>query len=285
MRKIPVFFHIPKNAGTYVSDYCLVAFRRYCLKFTDWYRKWRLDKDRDPIKILQIIQNNRIIGRVLIGDPDFYLDSHITNLSKLSKHDFSIEFNDLNSALFQKLFVFAVIIEDAGFRIHKNILNMFQSYEHHKFIIFRDEFSRQQSLYHYLTTDASKHERNRNIITQSTFEGYILSEQFEENSLIRKLLNILDNTIITESHLKEAYRILTDFNIYDIKNVDKAIYDTFIKCYDIDMKNIELKPWDIITKNENHYKKINFEDLSEDAQQAFNRKTQWVKKLYGMCIK
>lgn len=282
MRKIPVFYHIPKNAGTYVSDWLLIAFRHYRRNYTNWCG---LNKeDRDTIKIIQLVQDENIIARLYVGDPNFYCDQQINGLKKISNNDFVLDYSYLTSFLFKNLFIFGVIIEDRGFKIKEECLSVFNTYKFHKFLILRDCFSRSQSMYNYITSDASKHEPTHKLITAKTFEEYILSDQLEDSWLIRNLVKIDDNISLTEQHFNNALEVLKEFKVYNIKNTDKAIQEAFQECYEFDVKQIEMRQWDVVTNNEVKYKKINIEELTSHAQEVFKHKTFWDNKLYNTLL-
>ena len=282
-RKIPVFYHIPKNAGTYVSDWMLIAFRYYRRTYTDWLKL--RTQDRDSIKCLQITSNNFIVAKFLIGDPNSYCETLTVFDKKHSNTEWDINIKDLPKDLFQNVFLFGIVIEARGFRCFEYILNLVKDYDLHQIIILRDPFSRAQSFYSYITSDSSIHERTHGLIKSKTFEDYILSDQLDDSWLIRNLTNVEDCMAINESHYVQTVNILNSFNVYDIKNTDNAIQEVFNICYGFDIKTIELRSWDNITENKTTNKKINAEELSQTAQEAFERRTYWDQKLYKQFIK
>lgn len=277
-RKIPVFYHIPKNAGTYVSDWFLIAFRSYRRTHTSWLENYT--SERDSIKCLQIVNNGFLIAKFLVGDPTYFCDTYSNLFVKHSKTEFNINLKDLTLEFLDNLFLFGVIIEGRGFKLKKEVLNLLKNYTLHQFLILRDSFSRTQSLYSYITSANSKHEHTHGLIKSPTFETYILSEQLEDSWLIRHLVNLEDLTPLNEVHLKEAIDIIKSFKVYSINDVDGAIREAFLECYNINTELIELKPWDIFTKNETNQTKIKFEELSLEAQKVFKKRVYWDDKLY-----
>lgn len=278
-RKIPVFYHIPKNAGTYVSDWFLVAFRHYRRTYTDWLKT--RTSEWDTIKSIQIVENGFIIARVLVGDPEHFCKIFPYFIEKNSDTEWNIEFKNVTPDFIKNLFVFGVIIESCGFKRRYNILNLFENYDLHEFLILRDSFSRAQSIYNYNKSEESKHDYSHGLVQSNTLEEYILSNQLEDSWLIRNLTKIEDSVSLDENGFNKAVNALTNVKVYDIKYTDKAIQETFLNCYNFDSQQIKLNSWDTVTKNETFNKKIKFEELSKNTQLVFLERTCWDSKLYN----
>ena len=144
-------------------------------------------------------------------------------------------------------------------------------------LILREPFSREQSLYHYLTSDKSKHECSHGIFKSSSFGEHVVSKQLQDSWLIRNLLNIPNGVKLTEDNFNKACEILQNFNIYDAKDTDKAVKGVMLKCFN--MQDFDIEPL-ANRKHDNMYKKIKFEELSLDAQNQFKERKFWDQKLY-----
>ena len=281
-RKIPVFYHIPKNAGTYVSDWMLIAFRYYRRTYTDWLKTHTPEKD--TIKSIQIIENGFIIARVLIGDPKHFCEKFPYFIQKRSGTEWDIEFENVTLNFIKNLFIFGIIIESRGFKKRYNILNLFKDCNFHEFLILRDSFLRAQSIYNYNKSEQSKHEYSHGLIKAETLEEYILSNQLEDSWLIRNLTEIEDSVALDENSFNKAVNALANVKVYDIKYTNKAIQETFLNCYNFDSQQIKLNSWDMITKNETFDKKIKFEELPKNTQLVFLERTYWDNKLYNTLL-
>lgn len=280
--KVPVFYHIPKNAGTYVSDWMMAAFRYYRQNYTEWLKSY--NPGRASIKCLQITNNGFIIAKFLIGDPNYFCETFPSVDKKHSNSEWDIDIKNLPKDLFKNVFLFGIVIEARGFKCFKHLLEFAKDYELYQFIILRDSFSRAQSFYNYITSNLSIHERTHGLIKSDTFQEYVMSDQLEDSWLIRNLINIDDSVALEEQHFVEAINLLKDFHVYNIKNTSKAIQETFLNCYSFDLQQIKLNLWDAVTKNQTFGKKINFQDLSKEAQDVFTKRTYWDNKLYNVLL-
>ena len=262
----------------------LIAFRYYREFYTNWLKCYTSDKD--SIKVIQITNNDSIVARILLGDPNYILDSKKVELFK--KHNnrrWDVDINYVSFDFFKELVLFGVIIESNGFKIKQKLLYFLKEYNLHQFLILRNPFLRAQSIYNYNTSDESINDYSHGSIKSKTFEDYVTSEQLEDSWLIRNLINVNDSESLEEHHFQQVLEILKSFNVYDIKDTDKAIQQTFIECYGFDTRKIELKSWDIVTKNETNYKKINIEELSEKSQAIFKNRVFWDYKIINSFLK
>ena len=283
MRKIPIFYHIPKNAGTYVSDWTMIALRHYRRTYTNWLKVYT--PERDSIKHLQVIKDNFIIARILVLDLDYYCESYPKFIAKHSKTEWDINVEHVTQELLGNVFLFSVIVESHGFEFRHEILELFKEYNLCQFLILRDPFSRAQSIYNYNTSEKSINDYSNGLIESKSFEGYLMSDQLEDSWLIRKLLNVNDREGLTEYHLERALEILKNFKVYNIKDTDKSIQETFLECYEFDTQQIELRPLDTFTRNQTSKEKLNFESLAIKSQEIFRIRTELDNKLYNAFIK
>ena len=111
------------------------------------------------------------------------------------------------------------------------------------FTIFRDPFSRQQSLYYYLTSDASAHEPSHHSIKENSFINYLNSSSLEDSWLIRVLSGVKSTTKLNKYWLEIASNFLdsNNFFIVDINHTDSAIKHVVEKCFNVPIEAIDLE--------------------------------------------
>jgi hypothetical protein len=267
INSIPVFYHIPKNSGTYIFSCFLNEAARH---------------SRRNVRILKIMsEKTHVIAKFLILDDCEFLNN-CNKFRFLNKRVVDVNIEDLTDDILQNLSVYSVFVEGRGFRYIKTLLEplfrfLSAKFNLYKFTILREPFSREQSLYHYLTSDKSKHEPTHGRFTSSSFEEHLASKQLQDSWIIRNLSNEPAVKIITQKHFDEAREILKTINIYNIKDVEKVIEDILFKCFNVQGFDKKLAE---SSKNNSVYVKIKFNDLPPETQKIFNEKKYWELKLY-----
>lgn len=275
-RTIPVFYHVPKNAGTYVINCSLLFFREYRRTQTDW-----LQLNHETIKNIEIVNDGETVARLLAGDPDntCFNDIMITNDMTDHSHHY-INLYDVHRLLDSRLFIFLLVIEDAGFSLHDDIINKLQLQNNStSWIVLREPFSRSVSWYNYVTSDKSSHEPYHDYI-KTNFEEYIISDVFESNWVMRGLAGLNNGEDFTEQHCMSIFDRLDKFNVYDIAMTDVLIDCMFQASYNLSRDDFP-DHFEPPAKHENRLKeRIKFEDLESKIQQAFIERTYWDRKLW-----
>ncbi len=290
MNKIPVFLHIPKNAGTYVFSVTETIFRFYCIK-KGWNNK--VDWNLSLRKFHVIDSKQKQYATLFVRDPNNNRDIN----NKIKPHSERlyvdvIDINDVDVVLedFQnkKFDLFSIIIEPRGAKLitetfFQNICKKIDKIPLY-YTIFRKPYERALSLYNYIKSEDSIHEPTHNIIRANTFEEYLRSHQLEESWIIRNLARVRDGAAISEEEFKTACNILKCFKIADITKADNLIDEVFIECYGVTRDII--KSTDNINKNATQ-KLVNktFNELSEELKQLFLERTKFDNRLYDYFIK
>lgn len=286
MNKIPIFLHIPKNAGTYVLSITMTLFRHYAIK-----KNWNAGISYLNLRRILLQKNGTQIATLFVCDPE-----EVRNAKNFEQHNTHQYCNIVDVELFSteikngKLLLFSIIIEDNGIKLIKNGFfdslcnqnNLIPVY----YTILRDPFDRCQSLYNYITSSSSIHEPTHGKIQFKTFEEYLSSNQLEDSWLIRNLINIPDSREITEEDFWQSCFILNQFKIKDINNVDLLFNQVFNECYGIDQSVVPIKyNYGEINKNSTFKKnKCSFNELDEKTKTYFLKRTEFDIKLYKKYI-
>ena len=285
-RKIPVFLHIPKNAGTYVLGWTMTLFRYYGIT-KDWNDKvgWNYNLRR-----ILLQHENKQISTLFVYDPHKVRESnqsfaqHPTN-----KYCNIVQLqNFLEELKNKKLTLFSVIVEADGVHyIKENLYNGICELDNSHplyYTIFRDTYNRSESLYNYINSSKSLHEPTHNTFKSKTFSEYLNSYELEDCWLIRKLINITGNEIINEEIFNRACAVLDDFKIKDIKHTDELIDDVFTECYNISQNIVSTNDKNVF-KNSTSSDTFVFDDLDYITRDVFLERTRFDRKLYNKYCK
>ena len=259
--KLPVFFHIPKNAGTYTNNMCFSFMQR----FAAGKKHYHVDVYKDGIIYYRFI---------------CYSEHPLNEKFEQLNHKclYKINLKDLS---FDGLFVFMLRIADSGFSDYKE--DIYKKLDKNRklceFLVLRDPYERALSLFSYLKSSQSSHESTNGMFGDMTFVEYLNSPYLEGSWLIRRLLKIPNETPITKEHFDNTCQILDGFLISDIKNVDKLISKVFYMCFNIKDCNIDQQK---IYSNKTKEKITHdFDSLSEKTRDNFNKQTKWDQLLFN----
>ena len=273
--KLPVFFHIPKNAGTYIGSMSLPCLRQYItesdIDIWEWYH---LDVRRDDTTYY------RIIGYRSRGD----LNDRYIRQPGLGNHRISFYNVDIKDLNFEDFIPFALTVVDRGFTNYKeDIYNRLPSeIKPYEFMCLREPYSRIQSLYSYIQSNQSNHEPTNSAYDSLSFVEYLNSSLLEGGWLIRRLLGIEDQIPIEHKHFERVCQILDNMLICDIGDVFSCICKVYKDCYGIDVST-SLTSGDCACYNKT-YNKVNvpFDSLDDKTRSAFLNQTMWDRKIYDI---
>lgn len=273
---LPVFYHVPKNAGTFAMSLIFLYIRIF------QGQNGGIEKTIRNI----VIRNaqNLELARIIGYDPNMYCNSADDFVKgDLNDHThYYIDVEKITNEHLNSLNIFTIIIEADGFKFHKEILNKFKNYDCKKFILLREPIKRMMSFFNYIISESAKHEPTYGIIPNNLSE-YIQSSHLEDSWLIRQFANVSDNEGINDNHYNETFNELKNFDIADVENTETLIKDIYGKYL-----NLELSSNDRQFLSEylvhNASKKNNL-SLSNDQIKILNERMKYEIKLYNNLVK
>lgn len=264
--KLPVFFHIPKNAGSYVLNKCSFLMR-WAYKNTRHYR-------------IDVLKEGVITYRLLCTS-DKKLNEEVFKKINNVLHEVELE-----ALVLEDIDICLIVVSDNGLKnykqeIYKFIPNDSKPYE---FTLLRDTYSRTQSLYSYVQSSQSAHELYHNSYENMSFSDYLDSPKLEGGWLIKNLLGIPDEDAITEEDFNNACKTLDKMLVYDVSEVEFCLEKMFRECFDLETSKIDTSRYHKYDNKTKDKIDIPFDSLGERTKTAFLNQTYWDKKLYEKYI-
>lgn len=273
---VPVFYHVPKNAGTFAMSLIFLYLRIF---------RRQIGGIGKTIRNI-VIRNaqNLELARILGYDPNNYCasaDDFVRGDPNDHTH-YYIDVEKITNEHLNSINIFTIILEADGFKFHKEILNKFTNYDCKKFILLREPVKRMMSFFNYITSESAKHEPTYGIIPNNLSE-YIHSSHLEDSWLIRQFANVSDNEGINDNHYNETFNELKNFDIADVKNTENLIKYVYNKYLNLELSIRDRK---ILSRDLIHNQsKKNDHVLSIDEIEVVNERMKYEIKLYNNLVK
>jgi hypothetical protein len=279
MQRLPFFYHIPKNAGTYFVSYSVTFGRFYVVDNIGVPpRKW--------LRNIEIKRRNAICARLIAIDTKSDFCQKNKKIKKPRSPDptyYQIAYDDFKNDSLEGLQPLVFIVEGSGFDLRDAFLDRMKDYCPFECLIDREPISRQKSLYRYLTSQESAHEKTHKNFTNSlSFDNYIRHHINEEDCwLIRAFLQKRYPEKINMDDFNAVCEILDGCYIKDISETDEFIRTVFRKCHGDEVEKLMKKQgrraeFNNLNKNASSSKKP-IENYNEEELKA---KLHWANKLY-----
>jgi len=269
LKPIPIFFHVPKNAGTFVRWNNKIILYNEC-KYKSCLRTIIIkNENKEQILELQVLDQKKITkNKIFLRDKNSELES-----LEVSLEDFVFleEKKDLE--------VFSASILDSGFLMHDFLINLIEATWSRKslsYMILRDPLENEWSFYNYITTRLCQKEETAYQIKSNSFKEYITSDEMSDSWLIRNLTKVDGD--IKEEHFDKVIEILNNINIFNIKQSSSAVKTMIKDCYGI---SVDIKHNTIINKNKSKSPMIKKEDIGMEILRKFEQKKQYEYKIFN----
>ena len=273
-KRMPIFFHIPKNAGTYVITANQALLEENC-KPQLLVKNFLVDIPNSTLLRVFCAINNETL---------FQIQSRMTY--KIDKLNAVIDFDEfLEFVRAKSMQILSMVIEPGYFwgcsKFSTNLLPCFAAafkicvmhdMNYICYTILRPIAERCKSIYSYLRSEASSHEPNHQCINSGSLEEHVNSEEFETNWICRSILGCES---INESRFADVCGLLSKFHVYNILQADQCINDIFRLCFEAN--NIQLDKQQL-NKNKN---KQNSQIINNNLIDAINQKNAWDYRLYS----
>lgn len=281
LSRIPLFFHVPKSSGTFVYASLLSGARLFRRK----HRLVGVVPGVETIRSILLMSEGAIQARMIVFDQRHNLDA-LGDGCKRDDCSWEVELEKFSCSLLEGLVVLGVFIEPEGFRTADDILRLIScnlKADFYKFIIVREPYDRERSLYYYLMSDSSRHEPTHGRISGESFEGYLSSFRVSDSWLIRNLLDLGDSVILTEEHFGLACDKIYGFKVYDIARADIAVEEVLRDCFGVEAA--ESKAKFMQPRNNTIHPLTKIDDLPLEVQEKFLRRAYWDRKFYQEAIR
>ncbi len=277
---IPIFFHIPKCAGTFVLGCMHSLFRQY---YRNRLESNEQQDNRQLQKLKVIIPNHGMLTIFAFTPKEVYDNSEI--VTKVDDYSSELSIFKLFSLIKNsEIELFSIVIEpDFYWGDIKNLIDLRPSFDaayalcdvansnYKCFGTLRSPFQRVLSAHAYLCEDSSSHEPNHKKILCDSLRGYIMSDQLEDSWVIRSLSGKLYSDALNQHDFDYVIDFLDDFTF--TLNAEDSINDVFKKSY-----NITLQDCEFIEANRNRNpdkQNIKLSDLDKQAQNTYKNKTKF----------
>lgn len=288
----PIFLHVPKCAGTYAID----VIHKHLARIND-YNIHHDEHVSIPVKRLTIHTKGftwSLIVTFLTNDyeSDENIRRHHVSIARDVNNPW-VRSCDLSTLYYyidnKYLLVHAGIVEpDAQLDCRVGLYEMFNLVHYIKmqptcYMCIRESYSKQQSLFHYLVSNVSKHEPTHGLIKCKDMQDYIMSEYMEDSWLIRACTGAPVTTELNKYWYRECVQFIKKykFKVYDYNYVTKMIENITHTCWGTEPTDEDSHKAHV---NKQTYDNVSFTELNKKCRERFTSRTTWDNKLYNTII-
>lgn len=281
MKKVPVFLHYPKCAGTTIY-----------YRFIEIHKNLEgpsvlEDPEKQKTRVRLFNENKEIVASIFIEFNS--LKNAIKFRSLLDPNNENLSTLFLPYELFCKLSkaftVKYVIINAAGFQYIRSgfFEKIFQVYDIDPiyFMFVRDPLEREYSFFEYIKSDRSKNELTHNRLKSNSFKEYITDEA-SDSWLISSYFSVLPE-LISQTHYDELIEFLIKNKVFisESKNADQ-LFNHILKICDLDT-NLYTTKGRNLNPASSEFPNVK-ESLGKEVISYFFKIKKWEYKLFEQII-
>lgn len=289
--KIPVFLHVPRSGGTYLTNKIKSKFRlflnRFCKKAPRIFEesfdtRFVLYKGKKLIvKTINVLEKNRTILSIFCTNrySEFVDEEYETwSMSELEE-----KVGDLD--------IFSIMLEPRGISIQMLLLDKIKKEISNDFAIYaaiRQPEDRLISLFHYLTSENSAHEPTHKMFKSKTLEEFILHEADEASGSWLSSQISFPAEISDDIYINRVVPYLRKMKIFKLENIDSMLEEAFFDHYGLkefhETSYLVMSEMNNNNKNfSDNYMNKNFE-LSDEAKKRIENITRFDKSIYDLAL-
>ncbi len=266
---IPIFFHIPKNAGSFVRSWQKTILENE-------------SKDRSFLRSIIVTNENKehILKLEVLDDQSITDNEAFIKNKYYDKNALEINLSEFKEVKRKsKIKVFSASILSFGFIIHSDLINFIKNTwdrDIKSYMILRDPLQNEWSFYNYITSQLCQHEKRSDEIKSKSFREYLLSEEMSDSWLIRSLVGVKEN--VDQDDFNKVIKILDNIKIFNIKKSSDVVKTMFKDCYDID---VDVNHNAAINRNESKIPMPSLKEIGLDIVEIFKEKKKYEYKIYN----
>jgi len=278
-RKIPVFYHVPRCAGTFIAEQ--VMWPSLVKEHRENNKK--LKQENKPIKYSKIHRFDLDLNDSLKfpGDVSFSVSLDHEKLT-FPTHESAVTAKNLKEYLKKDwIYIRGIVINPVSngimpyFSLIEEICQN-ASCEPYYFTVLRKPFDWHQSMFYYLR-DVGTWEPTHGRFTGMSFSDYINSDLISDSWIIRNLTGLPDNKSITKKEYDEVVQLLSRFTIGFLDDMP-TLLGKLREEFGFLVHDVETEE-DLTNKNKIS-RKEHISELSGQDIKTFNERTEYDTMLY-----
>jgi len=230
VKYIPVFYHVPKCAGTYIKGQILSGLNQLLMSQRPRLKSVWLEFNSTVIAELYVVcRGSGLDKSKYVNLPSLKSANHRRLMRSIKYEHFIGKYKELN------IDVVAVNINSDGFWMHEHICDFVKlagGKGLQKYMIMRSPFERACSNFNYLKSSNSSHEKAHGSLKSISIQDYLVSKEVESGWLLKcfaKPQHVANYCVM--DNFEHICRILDKFTIRDIKDCDRLIKLIFSECF------------------------------------------------------